>query len=62
MDKYYVFLYDQTRYGTGKKAEIRNIPPKYGFPSDDPPVSTKVVVRSIFNYSKQGYKFTIEFE
>lgn len=62
MNKYYVFLYDLTKYGEGKKAIIRNelsVSKIYG---NYKPINEKAVVKSIFNYSKKGYKFTAEFE
>lgn len=62
MDRYYVFLYDNTHYGKGKKAVIRNTAPKsYGGQSYKPS-DEKVIIKSIFDYSKEGYKFVTEFE
>jgi len=62
MDNYYVFLYDLTKYGESKKAIIRDKSSVLNIHGNYKPVNGKVVIRSIFNYSKKGYKFTTEFE
>jgi hypothetical protein len=57
MNKYYIFLYEKS-----KEAIIRDessVPKLYG---NYKPVNKKVVIKSIFDYSKEEYKFTTEFE
>jgi len=60
MKKYHVFLYDMSHYRKGKKAVIRRRTPESYNRYD--PVDEKMVIKSVFGYSKEGYKFTIELE
>jgi len=49
-----------SHYRKGKKAVIRRRTPESYNRYD--PVDEKMVIKSVFGYSKEGYKFTIELE